>query len=134
MSAVSDSRTIVASANAGCDGGVLTGAHDAAVTFQFNVTTAGPDAVGGGCGVGAVGDDDVEQPIASNNINEQSESFTTIPPLPAVAFRAGGLPAEAECEGGLTRGDRVLRVDYSDVMPAGPWKKAATCVCVRGAD
>jgi hypothetical protein len=31
---VSDCRTIVAAENAGCDGGIVTGAHDAAVTFH----------------------------------------------------------------------------------------------------
>ena len=79
--AVSDWRTMVAPENAGCVGGSDTGAQDAAVTFQLSVTTGGPDCVGGGgsFAVGAVGDVDFEQPIASTNKSPQSVRVTKPP-------------------------------------------------------
>jgi hypothetical protein len=80
MTAVSDSRTSVADANAGCDGGIVTVPHDGAVTPQFNAMTGGPDAVGGSVAVGAVGDES-EHPIANANTSPQRMRVTK-PPTP----------------------------------------------------
>lgn len=72
---VSDCRTIVAAENAGCDGGVVTGAQDAAVTLQLSAMTDGPGCVGGSAAVGAVGE--FEQPIANSNMSPPSVRVTT---------------------------------------------------------
>jgi hypothetical protein len=94
---VSDGRTIVASANAGCAGGVLTGAHDGARTFHCRLITVGPACVGGGAGVGAVGEFEFEQPIANNNMSPQRVRVTIASP---------------------SRGYRDLTINYSGVVPA----------------
>lgn len=88
--------TSVAEENGGCDGGIVTGAHDAAAT-HCNWITGGPDCVGGSVAVGAVGDCDFEHPIANSNTSPQSVRVTK-PPCFA--------------------GARDTRTNYSDVVPA----------------
>jgi len=68
--------TRVADANEGCDGGIVTGAHDAAAT-HCNWITGGPDAVGGSAAVGAVGES--EHPIANSNTSPLSMRVTRPP-------------------------------------------------------
>ena len=86
----------VAEENGGCDGGIVTGAHDAAAT-HCNWITGGPDCVGGSVAVGAVGDD-FEHPIAISNTSPQNVRVTIASPR---------------------RGDRdVMTTNYSDVVPA----------------
>jgi|SoiMetStandDraft_5_1073268.scaffolds.fasta_scaffold279978_2 hypothetical protein len=70
--------TMVAEANAGCDGGIVTPGHDAAATHCIWIT-GGPDCVGGSAAVGAVGDD-FEHPIANSNINPQRVRVTIASP------------------------------------------------------
>ena len=79
---------IVAAANVGCDGGVVTGAHDADVTFHCNCAAIEGD------DVGAVGD--WEQPTAISNDKQHSARLT-------IASQHG------TC--------RVIPGDYSDGVP-----------------
>lgn len=74
------SRLKRASANEGCVGGSVTGAHDAAVTFQLSVDTVGPFAVGGLEGVGAVGDDMLEHPTTISSEATLKARFTIASP------------------------------------------------------
>ena len=84
---------MAAEENGGCDGGIVTGAHDAAAT-HCNWITGGPDCVGGSAAVGAVGE--CEHPIAINNTSPQSVRVTRASP------RGGG---------------RDTPLNYSDVVP-----------------
>ena len=52
----------------------MTGAHEAAVTFHCRLITVGPDCVGVGAGVGAVGE--FEQPIANSKMSPQNVRVT----------------------------------------------------------
>jgi hypothetical protein len=85
----------VAEENGGCDGGIVTGAHDVAAT-HCNWITGGPDAVGDSVDVGAVGE--CEHPITKSNTSPQSVRVTRTSPR---------------------GGDRDTRLNYSDVVPAG---------------
>jgi hypothetical protein len=67
----------VADANDGCDGGIVTGAHDAAAT-HCNWITGGPAAVGGSADVGEVGD--FEHPIVNSKMIPQSVRVTIASP------------------------------------------------------
>ena len=94
----------VAEENVGCDGGIVTGAHDEAAT-HCSWITGGPDCVGGSEAVGAVGDFELEHPIANTNKSPQNVRVTNPPPI---------------------AGDRDTRTNYSDVVPLNGVK-----MCVR---
>ena len=70
MTEPSGCAAICAAANVGCEGGAVTGAHDADVTFHCNCAAIDGD------DVGEVGDD-CEQPTASNNDKQHNARFTT---------------------------------------------------------
>jgi hypothetical protein len=70
---------MVAEENGGCDGGIVTGAHEAAAT-HCSWITGGPDCVGGSVAVGAVGDFEPEHPIANSRMNPQIVRVTRASP------------------------------------------------------
>ena len=94
----------VAEENGGCDGGIVTGAHDEAAT-HCSWITGGPDCVGGSEAVGAVGDFELEHPIANANKSPHNVRVTNPP---------------------LSRETRDMKDKYSDVVPLKGGK-----ICVR---
>jgi hypothetical protein len=127
MMPLSDCETMVAELTGGADGGGRTDPHDAALTFHSSVMTDGPAAVGGGVFVvGAVGEFELEHPIANSNMKAHSVRFTAESSLRATMAR---LPTEAQCDVDVptaarrrrpaSRGESaMLHANYSDVVPA----------------
>jgi len=78
MTAPSGSDTIFAAPKVGCDGGAVTGAHAADVTFHCNCAAIDGD------DVGAVGD--CEQPTAISSVKQHSARFTVASHAAEAAF------------------------------------------------
>ena len=95
----SDWLVMVAVENSGCAGGIVTGAHDAEVTFHRNCAAID------GADVGAVGD--CEHPIANSSKSPDNERVTII---------LLGLAGAAERRW-ASRGYRDTAIYYSDVVP-----------------
>ena len=96
----SDWLVMVAVENSGCAGGIVTGAHDAEVTFHRNCAAIE------GADVGAVGD--CEHPIANSNKSPHNERVTII---------LLGLAGAAVQRSRASRGYRDTAIYYSDVVP-----------------